>query len=97
VVIFFQMSFYMVGYLLEQYIEIWQFFLNLFQILAIENLKKLLILALLIFSFTFCQYIASKNGLTHTPPTGASTKGYHMQNCFQGKGGLKSHFSTNSL
>jgi hypothetical protein len=60
------MSFYMVGYRLEPCIEIWQFFLIFFQILAIENLEKLLILALLIFSFTFCQYIASKKGLIHT-------------------------------
>ncbi len=86
------MSFYMVGSLLEPCIEIWWFFLNLFQILAIENLKKLLILALLIFSFTFCQYIASKKGLTHTPPYLGLYYGLSHAELFPRQGGFKISF-----
>jgi hypothetical protein len=82
----------MVGYLLEPCIEIWRFFLNLFQILAIENLKKLLILALLVFSFTFCQYIARKKGLTHTPPYLGLYYGLSHAELFPRQGGLKISF-----
>jgi hypothetical protein len=90
------MFFYMVGYLLEPCIEIWRFFLNFFQILAIENLKKLLILALLMFSFTFCQYIASEKGLIHTPYLGLYYGLSHPE-LFPRQGVLKSHFFTNFL
>jgi hypothetical protein len=41
---------YIFGYLLEPCIEIWKIFLNFDQIMATENLKKHLILALKNFS-----------------------------------------------
>jgi len=46
--------------LLEPCIEIWLFFLNFSRILASENLRKHLILALSISIINFSHYIASK-------------------------------------
>jgi len=50
--------------LLERCIEIWQIFLKSNQILAIENLKKHLILPLLIFNIAFWLYRASQKKAT---------------------------------
>jgi len=48
-------SFYKIGNVLEPYIKIWQNYLNVGQILAIENLKKKhMILAILIFNIYSC-------------------------------------------
>jgi hypothetical protein len=56
----FKISFYIFGFVLDSCIEIWWFFLKFGGILADKNLKKHLILALLIFNIPFWLYIASK-------------------------------------
>jgi hypothetical protein len=53
----FQISFNIFGYILESCKKIWQNFLIFFQLLAIENLKKNLILAGAIFNIAFWLYI----------------------------------------
>jgi hypothetical protein len=53
-------SFYVFGYLLEQCMKIWWFFLKFGWILVIENLKKHIILALLIFNTTFWLYMTNQ-------------------------------------
>jgi hypothetical protein len=57
---FFKNIFLYFWLLLEPCIEIWRFFLNFGQILATENLRKHLILALSIFIIIFSHYIASE-------------------------------------
>jgi hypothetical protein len=52
--------FYVFGYLFEQCMKIWWFSLNFGWILVIENLKKHIILALLIFNTTFLLYMTNK-------------------------------------
>jgi hypothetical protein len=51
--IFFFKYLYIFNYLVQPWIEIWQVFLNFGWILAVENLKKHLKLALLIFNTAF--------------------------------------------
>jgi hypothetical protein len=52
---------YIFGYLLQTGLEIWRFFLNFGGIKAIQNLKKQMILPLLLFNIAFKVYnIASK-------------------------------------
>ncbi len=55
----FQTSFNIFGHILESCKKIWQNFPFFFQILAIENLKKNLILAGAIFNIAFWLYIDS--------------------------------------
>jgi hypothetical protein len=47
-------------YLLEPYIEIWCFYKKIDEILAIENLKRHMILALIIFNIAFWLYIPKR-------------------------------------
>jgi hypothetical protein len=56
---------YIFGYLLEPCIEIWQDFLSFDQIMATENLKQHLILALKIFDRDFWLQIASQKERPH--------------------------------
>jgi len=50
---FLKTSFYNLATYLKPYLEIWKNFLNFGRILAIENLKRHMILQLLIFNVTF--------------------------------------------
>jgi hypothetical protein len=59
--------FILFGYLLKPFTEIWRFFKKIDQNMAIENLKKKLILALNIFHITFWLYRASDKKAASQP------------------------------